>query len=111
MPTVQVQAQLSTDILIEAASQLSADELERFAEQVMLLRARRKAPSLSHEEAMLLQKINAGVPNDVQQRFNQLRNKLESETIQPQEHQELLTLVEEIENIEAQRIQYLTRKT
>ncbi len=43
MPTVQVEAHLSEERLLQAVRQLDARELERFTRQVLVLRAGRQA--------------------------------------------------------------------
>ncbi len=50
MPIVQVEAQLSTDELLKAVSQLSQDELEQLAFQIIALRAQHQAPCLPQDE-------------------------------------------------------------
>jgi hypothetical protein len=63
MPTVQVEANLSFDDLLQATQQLSGPELEKFVGQVVALQAHRRAPSLSQSETELLLKINQGIPH------------------------------------------------
>lgn len=62
MSTIQVKAQISAQELIDAASQLDSSELEVVAERVLMLRAERRAPHLSHEESDLLLQINTPLP-------------------------------------------------
>lgn len=107
MPVVQVEAQLSTDELLKAADQLSQSELEQFARQVIALRARRQAPCLPHVEAKLLIKINQGADPDVQQRYDELIEKRQAESLSSDEYQELLRLSDEIEKVNAHRMEYL----
>ncbi len=108
MPTVEVRSQVSLDELLNGVAQLDTPELERFISQVLTLRARRIAPSLPKEEAQLLQKINQGLPPDVQQRYDELTAKRRAETLTPEEHQELLALIDRIEQADAERVQALT---
>lgn len=107
MPTVQIEAQLSFDKLLEAASQLSLPDLERFSEQVLTLQARRKAPSLSKTEADLLLKINQGLPVEVRRRYATLMEKRQAETLSEDEYQELLNLTDQVEMKQAERIEAL----
>jgi hypothetical protein len=58
-------------------------------------------------EAELLQKINQGLPPEVRKRYDELNAKLHEETITPEEHQELLQLVDRIELADAERLQHL----
>jgi hypothetical protein len=107
MPTVQVKAQLSTDDLMQAAKQLSSSELEVFVWQIIALQAQRKAPGLSKDESQLLLKINRGLPSAVQERFDELIAKRKAETLTPGEHGELLGLTNQIEKLDAKRVEYL----
>ena len=70
MPVVKIRSQVSLDELLRGVAQLDMSELEHFISQVLTLRATRLAPSLPPEEAGLLQKINQGLPPDVQQRYD-----------------------------------------
>jgi len=74
MTTPQWQSQVSFDALVAGAEQLNTSDLERFANQVLVIRARRRAPNLSPKESELLQKINQGLPGKIEQRFQLLRN-------------------------------------
>lgn len=99
---------MTIDTLLKAAAQLDASELERFISELLALRARRSISDLSREESVLLQQINKGLPPDVQQRYDTLRNKLSEETIAPDEHQELIALNDQIEEADAERVKALT---
>ena len=107
MPVVQIEAQLSTNELLKAVTQLSQRELEQFASQVMALTAQRRAPSLPQAEAELLLKINQGVPPDIQKRYNELIAKRQAEILTPDEYEELLRLTQQVEKLEARRVEYL----
>jgi hypothetical protein len=58
-------------------------------------------------ESILLQKIDRTISSIIQQRYNELRSKLQSETITPTEHQEFLDLNDTIEQFDAERLQHL----
>lgn len=60
------------------------------------------------EEAGLLQKIDQGLSPEVQQRYDELTAKRRAETLTPEEHQELLALIDRIEQAGAKRVQALT---
>lgn len=105
MPTVQVEANLSFDDLLQAAQQLSELELEKFVGQVVALQAQRKAPSLSQNETELLLKINQGIPHHLQVRYDVLITKRRTETLTSVEQRELLELTAQVEAIEAKRIE------
>lgn len=108
MPTVEVRSQVSLDELLNGVAQLDTSELEHFISQVLTLRAQRVAPSLPKEETRLLEKINQGLPPDVQRRYDELTAKRRAETLTSEEHQELLALIDHIEQADAERVQTLT---
>src|SRR5713101_7195088 len=108
MSTVEVRSQVSLDELLNGVAQLETPELEHFISQVLTLRARRIAPCSPKEEAALLEKINQGLLPDVQQRYDELTAKRRAETLTPEEHQELLALIDRIERTDAERAQALT---
>jgi predicted alpha/beta-fold hydrolase len=58
-------------------------------------------------ENTLLQKIAQTLPTAIQQRYNELRTKHQAEIITPPEHQELLSLIDTIEQFDADRLQHL----
>jgi hypothetical protein len=62
---------------------------------------------LPKDETELLQQINCGLPADIRQRYDALNAKLHDETITPQEHAELLALIDRIELADAERMQRL----
>ena len=106
MPKLQLtsQIELELDEILNSVSLLDTATLEQFTEKVLALRANRYAPSLRASEAKLLQKINLSVPVAVRERFNHLNEKLHNEVITPEEHQELLQLVEQIEMADVARL-------
>ncbi len=95
---------MSIEALLDAAAQLEAPEFERFISELLAMRARRIAPSLSKDEAALLQQINKRLPPDIQQRYDALIEKRELETLTPEEYQELISLNDQIEMANAERI-------
>ena len=54
-------------------------------------------------------KINQGFPLDVQRRLNELVAKRRAETLTPDEHEELLRLIEQSERAEAARVEALAQ--
>jgi hypothetical protein len=109
MPKVQLTSQIELDVdeLLRGVATLDMKTLDLFTERLLALRARRRAPNLSRSESELLQKINKPVPGAVRERFNLLNEKLQDETISPEEHQEFLQLVDQIELADAGRVQCL----
>lgn len=109
MTAIHVKSEIKIDFdqLLDGVTQLDTPALEHLLSQVSLVLARRKAPSLSRQESLLLQKINRGLPAATQQRYDELRAKLHSETIAADEYQELLGLIDEVELADANRLQAL----
>ncbi len=106
MPKLQLtsQIELELDEVLNSVSLLDTRTLDQFTERVLALRAKRYAPSLRANESDLLQKINQGVPTSVRSRFHYLNERLHEELIAPEEHQELLQLIEQIEMADVARL-------
>ncbi|MBM3130730.1 MAG: STAS/SEC14 domain-containing protein [Chloroflexi bacterium] len=104
---MQVEAQVPTDELLKAVGRLSQPDLEQFVFQVIALRAKRQTAGLPRAESELLLKINEGVPSDIQTRYNELMTKRRAETLTPNEYEELLRLTQQVEKLEARRVEYL----
>ncbi|EAW43404.1 STAS/SEC14 domain-containing protein [Nodularia spumigena CS-584] len=104
---MKVELQLSSDDLLKAVEQLSQADLKQFISQVIALQAQRTAPSLMQQESELLLKINQVISVEIQNYYNDLIAKRDTETLTDEEHRELLSLTEQIEKQQAQRIEYL----
>ena len=109
MPKVHVTSQIEIDLdeVLHGLAQLGTQELEQFIDKILALQAQRRAPSLPKDETELLQQINCGLPADIRQRYDALNAKLHDETITPEEHEELLTLLDRMELADAERMQLL----
>ena len=107
MPTIQIEANLSFEQLLNAARQMSRHELALFAERVLLLRAQREARVLPSAEVDLLLQINHPVPASLQARYEALLKRRDSRTLSPAEHEELLQLTDQVELLEAERVKHL----
>jgi Rad3-related DNA helicase len=108
MPSVELRSQVSLEELLNAVAQLEVQELERFVARVLALRGQRVAPSLTGEEAGLLQQINQGLSPVEQERCDELRARLQEETLGREEHRELLALIDRIEHADAERVRALS---
>ena len=84
--------------LVETIHTLSPDE------QTMLWQKIDRVPAT---EKILLQKIDRTLPAVIQQRYNDLRAKLQAETLTSIERQELLDLTDTVEQFDADRLQNL----
>jgi hypothetical protein len=109
MPTINIQADISVDVLLKAAEQLSEKELRQFTSQVLALNAKRMASSVTQEEAELLLRINGRLPEDVQRRYAELIAKRDAETLGDEEHQELLRLTKQVEAFDVARVEALSQ--
>lgn len=116
MPTIQIEAQLSSESLWQATLQLSPDELEQFASRLQTLRAGSlplavspTAPILSPDESALLLSINAGLSPDERARFDELVDKRRARGLSPDEQEELIVLTGHSENLNAIRMKALAQ--
>ncbi len=98
---------MSLDELIQAANQLDEADLERLLQQVVILRAHRKANVLPLKEAQLLHKINQGVDPELRAQYQTLRAKKEAETLTDTEYKTLIQLSNTIEQFGVQRLEAL----
>lgn len=108
MTTVQLQTEVSLDHLLQGVQQLDFDALEQFTDEVMRLRAKRRAASLSKDETTLLHQVNQGLPEVIQVRFQELKEQRDAATLTPSEHDELLAIIDQIEARDVERLQALT---
>jgi len=102
-----ITVQVSVEELLKAVDQLPTDQLEKFIEQVILLQARRRGPYVPHQEADLLLKIQEGLPETTQQRLDTLKSKNRAGTLTPEEHDEFLHLIAQVEGLNVQRVEAL----
>jgi hypothetical protein len=109
MPTINIQADVSVEMLVKAAEQLSETELRHFTSQVLALNAKRTAPSVTQAEAELLVHINSRLPKDVQRRYDELIAKRDAETLSDAEHEELLRLTKQVEAFDVARVEALSQ--
>ena len=93
--------------LLNAAASLAAADFERFVSEVLALRAQRTGGRLSASETELLLRINRGLPADLRARYDALRARLADGTLEADEHRELLRLTDEVEHLQADRVQAL----
>jgi hypothetical protein len=84
--------------LVETIHALSPEE------QTILLQKIDRVPAT---EKILLQKIDRTLPLVIQQRYNDLRSKIQSQTLTSAEQKELLDLTDTVEQFDADRLQNL----
>lgn len=109
MTTIQFKSEVSIEIdqLLTGVAQLDTPDLEKLLIQVRQVLAHRQNPSLPALELELLQKINQALPEEIQQKYNDLSAKMRSQTITPEEHQDLLKLIDVVEQADGDRLQHL----
>lgn len=109
MTSVQITSQVNIglDQLLSSIAELETPALEQFVGEVNSLLAQRKATTLPRREIELLEQINQGLPDETQQRYDTLQIKLQDEVITPEEHQELLSLIETVEAATVERLEAL----
>ncbi|MFO7631722.1 MAG: hypothetical protein R6W76_04230 [Caldilinea sp.] len=106
MSTIQVE--LPFDTLLNSLQQLNAEELTELAQHAARLGARRRAPNLTQAETDLLLEINQGIVSpEMHRRCAELTKKQRAGGLSDQEQAELMTLVDEIELLNARRLGYL----
>ena len=103
MPTIQIE----TEQLLHAALQLSPRELDQLLARLQALRGHTKVPRLSLPEAELLRRINQSIPAQLQQRHDALRRKRRRHKLTRAEQQELLSLSQQMEQLDVERLQLL----
>jgi hypothetical protein len=104
MPTSQIETQQ----LIDAALRMSRPELKRLVAKIFALKAREETASLSQREGELLLRINQGVPEEMQRRYDSLIRKRRHHKLTRAEHRELLMLTQQIEQIDVERLKWLS---
>jgi hypothetical protein len=108
MTQITIQSQLPFEQLIQTVEQLDSSELEQLIAQAIRVQTKRKVPSLSKEQSILLQQINQSIPPKLQERYDGLITKRRADTLTDDEYQELLELSDRIEAIDVKRLGYLS---
>ncbi len=109
MPMMQNQARLTAGQLLEAVEQMPQEALDRFVEQVVVLRASQRAPRLSRAESELLEKINRGIAAPDQRQYDELVAKREIEDLPQDENAEFLRLTNLLEGLNVERMEALAK--
>jgi hypothetical protein len=109
MTFIPIEVQISPEQVLSAVEKMSAGELDAFVGQILQIRGKRQAPNVSATEADLLQKITHCIPPNIQTRFNELVKQRQANTIDDASLQELRDLSNQIEQLEADRIQHLAQ--
>ncbi len=109
MTTIEVKpgTRIGIDDILTGVANLDIEELDKFVDKLLILRAKRIAPNLSKEETSVLKKINRSLPPNRKKRLTLLDVKRSEGNLTGEEHQELLTIVDELEQLNIERVQYL----
>ncbi len=111
MPVTKIrlksQVDLAIDDVLAGISELETPDLEQFLQKIGRIIARRKSSSASERETVLLKAINESSSLALQNRYQNLAQKLHEETINPIEHKELLAIIEKIEDQKVERLRNL----
>ena len=99
----------TADALLRAAQQLSLAELDRLADGLAVLRARRAIETSQESETELIRLIRETVPPVLLHRAGELRSKRRSDGLTPGEHDELVRLTDLIEQLNARRVLHLAQ--
>ncbi len=109
MPMIQIEAQLTAGQLLKAVEQMPQEDLDRFVEQVVVLRASQRVPRLSQAESELLEKINQGLAARDQHPYDELVAKRETEDLTQDENTEFLRLTNLLEAQNVERMEALAQ--
>ncbi|MEI6441562.1 MAG: STAS/SEC14 domain-containing protein [Nostocales cyanobacterium ELA583] len=106
MPSINVEVQLSSEQLLQAVEQLTQPHLEQFLSQLVILHTHKKAASLLKNEAKFFLKPDQDIIID-NNNYEKLIDNTEVEILTKEEYQALLYLGEQIDKLQAQRIEYM----
>jgi hypothetical protein len=95
------------DTIYKSLNQLNVADLDKVMHQIIDLRQKKNPSILSKKESDLLKAINLGLPKELQSRYSILVKKRHNETLIDAEYEELLTLTEQVEKLDNQRLSYL----
>jgi hypothetical protein len=82
---------------------------DRYVANLLQEHLSHRGPASTMSEAALLKQVNLGISATVWQRYNELRTKLQDETIISTEQQELTQITDQIEEANARRIEALVQ--
>ncbi len=93
--------------LFHEVERLDTHSLDVFIDSLISLRVRRDVPKQQKDEALLLAKINKSLPLKQVERFHFLNAKRLEKQLTTEENEELLSLLEKTEKLNANRIKHL----
>lgn len=89
---IQKGVRVGIEDLVQGAAQMETADLEKLADQLNYILARRKTPHPSEQEMALIARIYEALKLKGQDRFEALQAKLADELITDEEYQELMTM-------------------
>lgn len=95
--------------LLRQAEQLQPSDFQQLVTGILTLNARRKPNGLPVEEATLLKQINLPFSPKKMDRFLDLDEKRRQQVLTPEEHNELLALVRQLEKFDSRRLQWIAQ--
>ncbi len=109
MTTIEIKpgTRVGIDDILTGVAGLDIEELDKFVDKLLVLRAKRVAPNLSKEETTLLKKINRGLPSDKKKQLVLLEAKRSEGILNEKDQQELLRIIDELEQLNVERVQHL----
>ena len=108
MPIIRINAKFSFNQVVNAVKQLPETEREKLLYQIAAVRPLYEDHRLPPDESELLIKINQGIPEKLQRKYNELLHKRDEKTLTNDEYEELLRLTDQMEILDAKRIEHLT---
>jgi hypothetical protein len=101
--------EISFEAVLNSISVLETSQIVAFMHEIGKIVAQRTAPTLPQQELIVLEKIANLVPQKLQERYTFLNEKLNTETISLEEHQELLKIVTKIEAKNLKKIELMIK--
>lgn len=107
MTTFQLTTRATIDDVLRGMANADLSEINALIDQLIRLRAQRSPITLPDAEAKLLLKINQAFPPEQQKRYDDLTHQRQNGTITQETYPELLELTDEMELLNAKRIENL----
>jgi hypothetical protein len=110
MASIKISSSLKLQFeeVLDGVAKLDTPDLEKFLAEVAHLLVQRKAKTIPEREALLLLKINQRLLEpETLEKYSNLYQKLQEETITEKEHENLLKLIQKREEKAVERMSYL----
>lgn len=99
---------IALEDLIQGVKQLEGKDLDSLIQQLLSIRARRKVGDIGKRDTELLELINQTLPSETVDRFQELNDKRQAETLTEGEHAELINISTAMEAQNVERIKHLS---